>query len=164
MQRALVATLVLALVAGPALGHAGGGAVYWKRVDYYASIEGEPRKFDARLVLDPVGRELVVTDEDQPWRVTYARITYDAITSITYSKSKHPRWKAGAALLIPLSVFAIPFFFMKGKKHWLSVTFAQVSQHPDGFIYVRLDKNNYQQIIAAIEGQIGIAVDRIVED
>lgn len=100
----------------------------------------------------------------QPQLATYATIPYDALTSATYSYSKHARWKTGTALLIPFGVFAVPFFFMKGKKHWLSMTFEGVADNPEGFLYLRLDKNNYLQIIAAIEGQTGIHVQRVESD
>ena len=46
---------------------------------------------------------------------------YKDIKSAEYSHSKHPRWKTGTALIIPLTIFALPFFFMKGKKHWLTI-------------------------------------------
>ncbi len=41
------------------------------------------------------------------------------------------------------------------------MTFEGVPEHPEGFLYLRLDKNNYLQIIAAIEGQTGMTVERI---
>lgn len=41
------------------------------------------------------------------------------------------------------------------------MTFEGVPDHPEGFVYLRLDKNNYLQIIAAIEGQTGISVERV---
>lgn len=32
---------------------------------------------------------------------------------------------------------------------------------PESFLYLRLDKDNYLQIIAAIEGQTGVRVERL---
>ena len=129
----------------------------FKKVDYYW-LEGEDEKDeDARLVLDPVARTMGFYDEDKgAEKITYAVIPYDNITSITYEKSAHSRIKMGL-LVSPLA------FFMKGKKHWLTVLFEDVPELPANYVYVRLDKKNFQQIIAAVEGQTGLDVERIVE-
>ena len=161
-HRVTAIALGVCLALLPALVHAG-DAMYWRKVDYYVAHEGKPDKHDARLVLDPATRTLSITDENHPELATYVALPYDAITSANYSFSKHPRWKTGIALLIPLSIFAIPFFFLKGKKHWLSLTFEGVPEHPEGFLVLRLDKNNYLQILAAVEGQAGVQVERVSE-
>jgi len=44
------------------------------------------------------------------------------------------------------------------------MTFEGAPDHPEGFVYLRLDKNNYRQIIAAIEGQTGMTVERVEEE
>lgn len=44
------------------------------------------------------------------------------------------------------------------------MTFEGVPDHPEGFVYLRLDKNNYRQIIAAIEGETGMTVERVEEE
>ncbi len=163
-HRATAAFLVVGMAILPSIAWAAPDALYWEKVDFYFNENGEGKKIDARLILDPETRELTVADEKRPQLATYATIPYDALTSATYSYSKHARWKTGTALLIPFGVFAVPFFFMKGKKHWLSMTFEGVADNPEGFLYLRLDKNNYLQIIAAIEGQTGIHVQRVESD
>ena len=129
----------------------------FKKVDYYW-LEGEDEKDeDARLVLDPAAKTLAFYDEDKgAEKITYAVIPYDKITDLTYEKSAHSRIAMGL-LLSPLA------FFMKGKKHWLTVQFKDVPELPAGYVYVRLDKKNFQQIIAAIEGQTGMDIERIIE-
>lgn len=128
----------------------------FKKVDYYW-LEGEDeKKKDARLVLDPGAQTLAFYDEKKgAEKITYAVIPYGKITKITYEKSAHSRIAMGL-LLSPLA------FFMKGKKHWLTVTFDDVPDLP-GYVYIRLDKKNFQQIIAAIEGQTGVDVERLAE-
>ena len=163
LHRVTAVCLVVGLATLPSIASGAVNPLYWKRVDFYITHEGKPEKFDARLILDPTTRMITVADEKHPEAFAFASIPYDALTSVTYSYSKHPRWKTGAALLIPLTVFALPFFFLKGKKHWLAVTFEGVPDHDEGFLYLRLDKNNYLQIIAAIEGQTGLPVERLGE-
>ncbi len=162
-QEVTAAGLMVWMAILPSIAMGAPDALYWGKVDFYVNEEGRSHKVDARLVLDADTRELMVADEKRPQLATFATIPYDAVTSVTYSYSKHPRWKTATALLVPLSVFAVPFFFLKGKKHWLSITFEGVPDHPEGFLYLRLDKNNYLQIIAAIEGQTGMKVERLGE-
>ena len=78
---------------------------------------------------------------------------YKDIKSAEYSHSKHPRWKTGTALIIPLTNFALPFFFMKGKKHWLTI------QTEGDYAVLKLDKKNYKFINAAFEGHSGVEVE-----
>jgi hypothetical protein len=145
-------------------GTAGGnGSIDYKKVDLYVQDEGETKDYDARLIFDPLTRSLRVTQENTPEDV-YAEIPYDSIRAITYSNSKHPRWKSATALTLAVTILALPLFFMKGKKHWMTVTFEDVPGHPEGVLILKLDKHNYEQIIATAEGQTGIEVERISED
>ena len=87
---------------------------------------------------------------------TFAVIPYDKITSMTYEKSSHSRIAMGL-LLSPLA------FFMKGKKHWLTVQAPGVPGLSAGYVYVRMDKGNFQRILAAVEAQTGVKVERLEE-
>ena len=104
-----------------------------------------------------------VTGEDD-LHLVYAAIPYSAITSASYSNTETPRWKTGAGAALAVGIFALPLFFMKGKKHWLTIVFQGVPQHPKNGLLLRLDKNNFSQIIGTIEGQTGVEVERTVED
>jgi hypothetical protein len=80
--------------------------------------EGEDTKeYDARVSFTD-GKQLLVGDrkgKDKPWAVN---VPFDQIKEMTYEKSAHPRAKSA----IFLSPFAL---FSKGKKHWLTVTYAK---------------------------------------
>lgn len=141
----------------------GDGTIHYKKVDLFVQEGGEAEDYDARLIFNPPGQQLQVTDEDNP-RNVFASIPYDAITSITYSKSEHPRWKSGAGVAAAVGVFAIPIFFMKGKKHWMTLTFEGVQTNPEGALMLRLDKDNYTNIITTAEAQTGLEVERIIEE
>jgi hypothetical protein len=54
-------------------------------------------------------------------------------------------------------------FFMKEKKHWLTVQAPGVPGLPAGYVYVRMDKGNFQRILAAVEAQTGVKVERLEE-
>jgi len=83
---------------------------------------------------------------------------YASIKSADYSYSKHPRWKAGLGAAIVLGVFALPIFFMKSKKHWLTIKTA------DDFAILRLDKNNYKIILPTLETSTGKKVETVADD
>lgn len=142
---------------------AGDRSVHFKKVDLYVQEGGETEDYDVRLIFDPISRDLRVTAEDRPESNTFASIPYDAITSMTYSNTESPRWKSGAGAAVAVGVFALPIFFLKGKKHWLTVTFEGVPSNPEGALVLKLDKNNFEQIIATVEAQAGVEVERVVE-
>ena len=82
---------------------------------------------------------------------------YSQINKIVYERSAHRRYKSGL-LVTPWLLFS------KGKKHWLTIEFHDVADQPQGFVYTRLDKNNYRRIIAALEAGTGLEVEEIIED
>ena len=149
---------VMLLVSMIAMPFAQSSAMVFKKVDYYwINAEGDEKDKDARLVLDAARRVVGFYDEDKgEEKATYAVVPYDAITSITYEKSAHSRIAMGI-LLSPIA------FFMKGKKHWLTIQFEGVDSLPAGYVYARLDKKTFQQVLAAIEAQLDIEIERIVE-
>lgn len=142
---------------------AGDRSVLYEKVDLYVQEQGKAEDYDVRLIFDPHARTLRVAGETDA-TVSYATIPYDAITSVTYSNTKSPRWKSGAGVALAAGIFALPVFFMKGKKHWMTVTFNNVPDHPEGALLFKLDKNNFTPIIGTMESQAGVKVERIVED
>lgn len=131
-------------------------AIVFKSLDYFENVGEDAKEYDARLILDPANRILIIADENHPEDRTFVTVPYDNIRSLTYERSAHPRIKAG--LLI-----AWPMLFLKGKKHWLTVDFKDVPAYPAGYAYARMDKSNYRQIISALEGQTDLEVEMIEE-
>jgi hypothetical protein len=135
-----------------------GPVLTFHKVDY-AQVQGDKeRSRDARLVLDPGSQTLVFADEgDGEAKEVFARIPYAAITKIVYERSAHRRYGAGV-LVSPL------LFFTKGKKHWLTVEFQNVAELPQGFVYARLDKDNFRQILSALRAGTGVTVEEHIEN
>ena len=155
LRRIVCLAVVTVIIVGPALAQP--QQLIFKKVDYYW-VEGEDEKDeDARLVLDPANKTMGFYDEKNgAAKRTFAVIPYDKITSMTYEKSSHSRIAMGL-LLSPLA------FLMKGKKHWLTVQAPGVPGLSAGYVYVRMDKGNFQQILAAVEAQTGVKVERLEE-
>ena len=83
---------------------------------------------------------------------------YDTISSVTYSQSKHPRWKEGAGVAVVAGVFSAPIFFMHSTRHWVTL-----QSHNDYFV-VHIDKNDVRSILPAIESHAGVKVQRVEGD
>jgi hypothetical protein len=89
---------------------------------------------------------------------TLKTLPYARIKSAEYSYSKTPRWKSGAASAFAVGIFALPIFFMKGKKHWLTVG------GEGDYALMQLDKNNYKIILPAFTAKTGIQVVTVAEE
>ena len=88
------------------------------------------------------------------------KLAYSDFEAVDYSFSKHRRWRSGIGAAVVGGILAVPLFFMKGKKHWLTIR--TISEETIGF---RLDKNNFDQVIAAIEERCApLRVERLGEE
>jgi hypothetical protein len=90
--------------------------------------------------------------------VVLKTLPFAEIKSAEYSYSKSPRWKSGIGAAIAVGVFAIPIFFMKGKKHWLTIAGEK------DFAVLRLDKNNYRLILPTFETKTGKRVEALADE
>lgn len=85
-------------------------------------------------------------------------LAYADIKGAEYSYAKSPRWKSGIGLAVAFGIFALPMFFMKGKKHWLTIAAEK------DFAVLRLDKNNYRIILPTFEARTGTRVEAVAEE
>ena len=118
----------------------------FRHIQVSVQKEGKTKMRDARIFVE---NDLVRVVPNEGAAKTFPSLQ---IKALTYSYSKHPRWKAAAAAAVPLVVFAIPILFMKSKKHWLTI------QGERDFAVLRLHKGNYKQVTAALQSHTGIEV------
>lgn len=85
-------------------------------------------------------------------------LPYAEIKGAEYSYAKSPRWKSGIGVAIAVGVFALPVFFMKGKKHWLTIAAEK------DFAVLRLDKKNYKLILPTFEARTGKTIEAVSEE
>jgi hypothetical protein len=123
------------------------------KIKLLTSQGDKTKEKDAILVLD--NDRLVV--RDRKGGAEMKTLSYSDIQTAEYSYSKHPRWKEGIGVAIAVGVFAAPLFFMKGKKHWLTL------QTEDDYAILRLDKKNHDLVRLAFESRSGIRVDTVGE-
>ena len=130
----------------------------FRKVDYSEMVGEDERRRSARLVLDPVARTLTFADEDGgEAKAVYASVPYDVITKIVYERAAHRRYTAGV-LVNPL------LFLTKAKKHWLTLEVKGVPTLPQGFLYARLDKDNYRQVLSALRAGTGLTIEEHEEN
>lgn len=129
-----------------------GNQITFGGLDYFDSVGDQAREYDAGLVLNPSTRRIRLENRER----VFVEVPYESVKEIRYERTKHPRIAAG--LLI-----AWPMLFLKGKKHWLTVTFQPTEEHPEGYFYARMDKSNARMIMAALEAQTGIQVEEVEE-
>ena len=158
MARRLIALAVaLSFLLCPSVALSTQAPRVFKKVDFFGQEGDEMKDKDAQLILDARRRLLIFADEDKSNEV-FATVSWDRITTISYENSKHARISAG--LLI-----AWPLLFLKGKKHWLTVTYGPGGNgDPSGYVFARMDKGNFQAILAAINGYTGREIRRIEEN
>lgn len=131
------------------------------------------RTYDVELMV-PKDKKTVETDADitfdqmtfkvVPDKGQFAgetrEIAYADIKNADHSYSKKPMLSGGGAVATALLVgfiFAIPFLFIKKKKHWMSV------QAGDKFAVIKLGDQNFRQIVAEFEAH-GVKVNDLKDE
>lgn len=110
-------------------------------------INGKTESVETFLRFDGDSFDVVAKKSKQ----TIKSYAYTDIKSLEYSYAKSPRWKT--------AIFVSPLFlFTSGKKHWL------LTQGPDDFAMLRLDKENYKLVLAALESKTGKKVDTVGDE
>jgi hypothetical protein len=122
----------------------------FKKVKFVDRTGDKKKERDANVVF--TDSEIVVTSKNG--KTEYARIPFPMVDEMTYERSSHPRWETAAAP----SIFGS---FGDKKKHWLTIIW--FNETDDEYTLLRLDKNNYQEILAACESRVGVEVMWVVE-
>ena len=147
--RSIVAVVLVALLSAPVQ------AVTFGKVKYLVSTGEKVKEIKCHLILT---KETIQIRDGKTAR-TLQELPYEEVQGVTYARSKHRRWKSGAGAALLLGPAGLVTLFMKGKKHWLTFE----ANDPEKHIGLRLDKKNYQDVVAAVERR-GLEVERIIED
>ena len=120
------------------------GQMIFPRVRFLKTIGDKTNEIKVHLIVT----EDSIQVRDSQFSRTLKEIPYSEIKDVTYSFSKHRRWKAGVAAAVAVNVFAAPLFFMKGKKHWLTF------ETEEDRLALRLDKRNFKDILSAVDRRL----------
>ncbi len=132
-----------------------GQTAVFKKINFFTVSGDKEKKFRARVVIDPESKTLQISGEKNGIP-EYATIPFDNITKIVYERSAHRRYKAGL-------LFSPWLLFSKGKKHWATIEFENVPEHPIGNVYFRMHKGNYRRILASLQSATGVEVEEFIE-
>ena len=131
------------------------------------------RTYDVELMV-PKDKKTVETDADITFEQTTFKVVPDKeqfkpetreiadadIKQADHSFSKKPMLSGGGAIATALLVgfiFAIPFLFIKKKKHWMAV------QAGEKFAVIKLGDQNFRQIVAEFEAH-GVKVNDLKDE
>lgn len=132
------------------------------------------RVYDVELVVSN-GKKSVETDADitfyddkftvvpdkAQFKSSTKEIAYKDITQADHSYSKKPMLSGGGAIATALLVgfiVALPFLFIKKKKHWMTVQAGE-----GNFAVVKLGDQNFRQIVAEMQTH-GVKVNELKEE
>ncbi len=108
---------------------------------------------DQNVVINFVGGTITIVS-DKGGAPLYS-LPYKYLVHATYVKNKEPKWDP--ALPAPSQKFDLPGLF-KPSRHWL------VLQSKTGYVILRLEDQNFDQIITTVEKRTGVKVDRSESD
>jgi predicted Ser/Thr protein kinase len=113
------------------------------------------REHDAKVSLSD-GVITVTVRFDRTSETVLSAIPFGSLLSVNYSKSKQPLWTtpSGPRQVLRLDT-ALGFF--KGDRHWLSL------RTSDAFVVLRIDGDDVNSVLAAIEERTGRTVDHLVD-
>ena len=138
----------------------------------FAQTKGGPAVYDVELVV-PEGKKSVETDADITFSESGFKVVpdkpkyenhvkefvYTDVKQADHSYSKKPMLSGGGAIATALLVgviFALPFLFIKKKKHWITV------QTEKEFAVIKLGDQNFRSIVAEFETH-GVKVNDLKE-
>ena len=128
------------------------------KVEQVVTDGKESKETDAILTIRKTSFS-VVPDKDK-FKPLGKDFAFTDIKTADYSYSKKPMLPTGGAIATALLVgfiVAIPFLFIKKKRHWLTV------QTEKEFTVIKLDGSNYRQIVAEFETH-GVKVNTVNEE
>ncbi|MCW5964627.1 MAG: hypothetical protein KIT83_11360 [Bryobacterales bacterium] len=129
-------------------------AEYFRKAVWFEKQQGsdKPIEREGSLMLDRNDKLLAFSSQD----VKRMEVPLDAISNLVYERAKRPRYAAGL-------LFAWPLLFTKTKKHFLTVQYKDASGEGQYALF-QLHKENFREVLAAIEAATDSKVERLEEN
>ncbi|MCC6327153.1 MAG: hypothetical protein IT174_01470 [Acidobacteria bacterium] len=122
-------------------------------VELVVSNEKKSVETDADIIFEE--KQFRVVPDKTSFKDQGREIAYSEVKQADHSYSKKPMLSGGGAIATALLVgfiVAIPFLFIKKKKHWMTV------QAGEKFAVIKLGDRNFRQIVAEFEAH-GVKVN-----
>jgi len=105
---------------------------------------GEARQRDATLKL--TDGHMSATDAQG---AAIRTVSYDAVLSVTYARSRHPLWQGPAGPVVAARASDGPFGLFRGDSHWLTI------RTKDLFVVLRLRGEHTESVVTAVQQRVG---------
>jgi len=120
-----------------------------------ADVKG--KQAEARLIFSDDAKSVIVRSVDRD----VVTIPYENIDKFSYDYAKKHRITQGAIVMVASQGAGAIVMLTKSKSHWLYIDFHE--QNAPKSVVLRMDKNEYQKIIAAVKTHTGKDVQFIGE-
>lgn len=120
--------------------------------------DAKGKQADARLILSDSDKNLVIRVSDRDLAV----IPYEKVDKFSYEFTKKHRVTQGAIVMIASLGAGAIVMLTKSKSHWLYIDYHE--QNAPKSLVLRLDKSDYQKIIASLKTHTGKDVEMLGEE
>jgi hypothetical protein len=130
-----------------------------RKYDVELAVKQDKKSIMTDSVLTFSDKDIAVAPDKEKYAGEFKRFAYSDIKVVDASYSKKPMLSVGGAVATTLLVgfiFALPFLFIKKKKHWMTV------QTEKEFAVMQLGDNNWREISAEFETH-GVKVNDLKE-
>lgn len=111
--------------------------------------DAKGKQADARLILSDTGKNFVIKVSDRD----LVTIPFENLDKFSYEFTKKHRVTEGAIVMIASLGAGAIVMLTKSKSHWLYIDYRE--QNTPKSLVLRLDKKDYQKIIASIREHTG---------
>jgi hypothetical protein len=115
--------------------------------------DAKGKQSDARLIFSDNNKNVAVRVVDRD----FVTIPYDQIDKFSYEYTKKHRITQGAIVMVASLGAGAIVMLTKSKSHWLYIDFHE--QNVAKSVVLRMDKNEYQKIFAAVKTHTGKDVE-----
>src|SRR5579864_344375 len=119
--------------------------------------DAKGKQTDAHLIFSDSSNKLVVRVADRE----FVAVPYDRIDKFSYEFTKKHRVTQGAIVIVASLGAGAIVMLTKSKSHWLYIDYRE--QDAPRSIVLRMDKNEYKNIIAAVKTHTGKEVEFLKE-
>jgi hypothetical protein len=116
-----------------------------------ANAKGE--QADASLIFSDTNKDVIVRVADRD----FVTMPYEQIDKCSYEYTKKHRITQGAIVMVASLGAGAIVMLTKSKSHWLHIDFHE--QNAPKSVVLRMDKNEYKKIIAAVKTHTGKEVE-----
>ena len=120
--------------------------------------DAKGKQADASLIFSDNNKDIVVRVADRD----FVTVPYDQLDKVSYEYTKKHRVTQGAIVMVASLGAGAIVMLTKSKSHWLYIDYHE--QNAPKSLVLRLDKSDYQKIIASIKTHSGKDVEMLAQD